>query len=711
MKLLFRVVLLAACAAVVAVLAGDTLAAPSVFRPVLNRNRSLAIVEGLDGADVMLTHVDGSHRESFRGGESPSWSPNGKRLAYVDGADIRVVNADGKNDTLVTTGQDPSWTPNGDLLISKDGDIVRIPGANGSPVNLTNTAGVDETQPAASPDGMWIAFTSNQDVNDPSTPLAQTDYNLWIMNTTDLIASQNLLWESNSGGQYRGFPSWAPDSHRLAFADNNDIWTTPPIANNQTNLTNDAMGQGYPAWSPDGKLVAYAETSTSVDPDGSKPSTIWTIDVDSSARKQLTTDPAKQDTMPDWQTWPVENGRIAFGFGGLDGSIIGAMTAAGEHPASLFPFIRSSDGQIQDIQYAPNGHQIAILGSGSMQTDPQTIGVISDVGILDLGWISQTTVDVGSMSWFPDEDHMVWASRAAEADLFDVRAGETPVNLTNTPTVREFSPAVSLDGERIAFLSDQQPFSDPPVAGTAIGLWTMDFDGLDRQFLTVVVSPGQFAFFSGHVVSWSPSGDQIAYSSDGDVWTIGSDPNKPTNPTNQTDDSLFQIDVSWAPDGGLIAFDQFTLFGGGSQIWTIDPISGVRNRVSPEQGDNSFLRPSWQPLWAPGSDRYYVWGDNRCDGKVDLLDVLDTLKVMAGSEVKHIPGCPWSGESGVNSTNKTAPWGSTTCNSQLTSADILNSFEYLLDLNGFGPPDVNSQGGLNIECPPMGSYTEFIAVS
>jgi len=50
-------------------------------------------------------------------GASPTWSPNGKRIAYVRGQDIWTMNADGSNKVRVTTASSnergPTWSPDG----------------------------------------------------------------------------------------------------------------------------------------------------------------------------------------------------------------------------------------------------------------------------------------------------------------------------------------------------------------------------------------------------------------------------------------------------------------------------------------------------------------------------------------------------------------------------------------------------------------------
>lgn len=650
-----------------------------------DRSGSLAFVVGTD--NIVLMHTDGSHRESFLSGTKPRWSPDGKLLAYQDGTHVRVIGADTSNDHVVTTGSDPSWTPDGHLLVSYLGDIILVPVAGSPTVNLTNTDGVDETEPAASPDGAYIAYTSNQDTSaDPLTPTPGLHDNLWIMDANG--DNPHLLYEANPD-EYGGHPSWAPDSHRLAFINNFDVWTVPPNGNNPTAVTNDDPAQSFPAWSADGKFIAYAESAAGTIADGSVSSEIWTIDADNSTRRNLTNDAGAHDTMPDWQPWLVQTGRLAFVDQDTNRSFAFA-DADGKH------FHNSLDGpndDIRDVDYSPNGILISVVQNTNLHFF-DSFGESTD-------FLLASPEGPASVAWFPDSQHLIVGTAAGE--LYDVSpsALNQGTNLTNTPDVFELSPAVSPDGLRIAFLTDQTPGSDPPTHGNSLGLWTMDFSGLDRQFVAPLqIAAGSLSFFGGNQIVWSPDGSKLAYISAADIWTV--QPNG-DNATNLTDDALLQNDVSWSPDGQLIAFDQTANSSFDSAIWMIDPVTHHRSRYSPT-GD-PILFPVWQTIWGVNSDKYYVIGDNLCSGKAGLPDLLATLKELADIPLKHQPGCPWLGEHAVTSLGNDAIWGDTDCSGSLGTDDVINGLEYALEIGAYSP---EAQPVGFSECPPIGSYLQWI---
>ena len=155
---------------------------------------------------------------------TPAWSPDGKRIAFRSQRDfpgaqqtdlgayeIYVMLADGSRPTRITNNAaadfEPSWSPDGKRLAFytlRDGNYeIYVMNADGSsPKNLTNDPALD-TQPAWSPDGRRIAFSS--------TRVGVT--HVFVMN-----ADGSGVRQVTTGDGTDANVAWSPDGKRLAFA-------------------------------------------------------------------------------------------------------------------------------------------------------------------------------------------------------------------------------------------------------------------------------------------------------------------------------------------------------------------------------------------------------------------------------------------------------------------------------------------------------------
>jgi TolB protein len=146
---------------------------------------------------------------------APAWSPDGTRIAFqqqVDGnMDIYVVNTDGTGLTRVTLDPavdvQPAWSPDGRLLAFKSrrhrhGDIFAIH-PDGTGIAPVTTSRGNDFGPDWSPDGSRIAFASRR--------VGATD--LYVVNAdgTDARRLTNTLNADED------FPAWSPDGHWIAF--------------------------------------------------------------------------------------------------------------------------------------------------------------------------------------------------------------------------------------------------------------------------------------------------------------------------------------------------------------------------------------------------------------------------------------------------------------------------------------------------------------
>ena len=215
--------------------------------------------------ELQVADADGFNAQSVLASQepimSPSWSPDGSRLAYVSfdqkkpvvlvqnlaqGTTRAVANFRGNNSA-------PAWSPDGRFLavaLSKDGltQIYRIPATGGDAERLTESPGID-TQPAFSPDGQWIAFTSDRG----GSP------QIYRMPAGGGPA-QRITFE----GSYNVGPRFSPDGKAIAYVQRDGARyriATMELANGQVQVLTEGALDDSPSFAPNGKMILYEAQS------------------------------------------------------------------------------------------------------------------------------------------------------------------------------------------------------------------------------------------------------------------------------------------------------------------------------------------------------------------------------------------------------------------------------------------------------------------
>jgi Tol biopolymer transport system component len=279
--------------------------------PTVDDVTDLVQVEGLEGRILYTANVRGDLNllMALANGRIPSeivvdtnasngsWSNDGASILFqrnIKGTtNIFTADRDGGNQQPLSDvpegkfARSPAWSPaqdrvyfesdvEGSTNIYQADNPPADPQMNG--VRVMDDGISDNTAPAISPDGRFMAFSSNRD----------GDFDIYVQ---ELNGDETVQITNEPGSDE--FPAWSPDGRRIAFSSDRDgqfaIYVVNRDGSEQEEVFRTPDHSSWsraPAWSPDGgSLIFVSDQDDSI---GSFYGDIFLLDLESNALAQLT---------------------------------------------------------------------------------------------------------------------------------------------------------------------------------------------------------------------------------------------------------------------------------------------------------------------------------------------------------------------------------------------------------------------------------------
>jgi tricorn protease len=410
--------------------------------------------------------------------------------------------------------------------------------------------------PDISPDGKLVAFSYLGDV--------------WVVETIGGVARPVTMHEAHDTN-----PVFSPDGRWIAFSSNRngsyDVFVVPTQGGKPRRLTFDSAADDVNGWSPDGKSILFTSTRSTAFP---RTQELYTVPVEGGRQQRISINEGRDGV------FSPKGDQIAYvrgpgtwyrkGYRGSSNDDVWISNADGANNRRLTTFV----GQDGSPMWGADGQSVYYVseyfGTPANVVKQDAAGKLSPVQIT---FHKDEAVRKARISG-PGPDGCQWIVYECGSDLWlaCTKEGVSPRRIaievyaddkSNAEQTRTFTNgcteyAVSPDEKHIAFV----------VHGT-LCLMPIDGSGKARRLTTT-------SSFD-HNIAWAPDGQKILFVSDrdghDDVYALA--PNDPEHPkfvdalqfkvTRLTETADPETGLTFLPDGKRVAFLR------GGQLWTMNP--------------------------------------------------------------------------------------------------------------------------------------------
>ena len=417
-------------------------------------------------------------------------SPDGSQLAFVRNPNtpegtcsLLLATSSGEKERVLATREKPNcykfaaWSPDGTTIVSAVGqsdtgdantELVEVDPTNGSERRIAdmrwhhiNSADwlsdksaivVAARTAVASPNQLWKVSYPSGDIQKLSSDTSNYGQVNLTRDGNELLAVQTSLSShlyvaaadqldkpARIAQAFHGL-AWLPDDTIVysSHADNNTLWSIDPDLGARKQLTFNTIDLA-PAAAPSGGTVYYVASVGGVHH-------IWRMQTDGSAKQQFTHGLGEQSPSVS-----------------ADGKWI-YYQAIGKAPTTIWR--TSADGALTEQitkkhstrpEVSPDGKRLAYFARDARDATRSVLEILSveDIRVLGTFSLSGGTVSAGRLRWSPDGRSVFYATETREltANIWQQPLDESaPRKLTNFDSERIFDFAWSNNGKRLGII-------------------------------------------------------------------------------------------------------------------------------------------------------------------------------------------------------------------------------------------------------------------